>query len=73
MGTAQGSTLGPLLYILYTNDIIKCFNYSERIFFTDGMSLICTGSNIKSIMAKIRVDLSCLYNYFIDNDLSINL
>ena len=53
--------------------MIKCLNYSEGIFFADDTSLICTGSNIKSIMAKIRVDLSCLYNYFIDNDLSINV
>ena len=72
-GTAQGSNLGPLIYILYTNDMLNHVTFAEGILFADDTSLTCCGVKMKTIIAKLKTDLSNLYNYYIENDLSVNL
>ena len=72
-GTAQGSNLGPLLYILYTNDVTKYVKFSENVVFADDTSLVSVANNIKSCKAKLKEDLIHLYNYYIDNELCLNL
>ena len=39
-GTAQGSCLGPLLFILFCNDIYKLALYSHLILFADDTTMI---------------------------------
>ena len=73
VGTAQGSVLGPLIYIMFTNDMIKSLRFSEGIIFADDTSIVCEGNSIAALFAKIKQDLTNLYNYFIDNDLALNL
>ena len=73
VGTAQGSNLGPLLYLLYTNDLFECITFSENINFADDTTLITMGKNIKSLYARAQSDLSNMYNYFVRNDLCMNL
>ena len=72
-GTAQGSNLGPLLYILYTNDMRKNVKFSESVIFADDTSLIAIANNVEVCKMKLKEDLIHLYNYFIENDLCLNL
>ena len=43
-GIPQGSTLGPLMFILYTNDFSRCYKLSFSILFADDITLIIEGN-----------------------------
>ena len=55
MGFLQGSILGPLLFILYVNDLP---NVSSKLSFTkfaDDTSIFITGKNLKD-MSNVMTD-----------------
>jgi len=44
---AQGSLLGPLMFLIYVNDFSKCLETSNAIMFADDTSLYTCNNNIK--------------------------
>ena len=47
-GIPQGSYLGPILYLIYVNDIHKCFENSEYFIYADDKLLISSHKNQKN-------------------------
>ena len=70
-GVPQGSILGPLLFLLYVNDMPQAVN-SELLFYADDTCLIYMGKNIQKIEEQLNSDFTSLSEWFIDNKLSVH-
>ncbi len=72
-GVPQGSVLGPLLFIIYTNDLPNCLQHSQCILFADDTTLYKSSINVQDLITSIQSDLTALHDWFNANKLSLNV
>lgn len=70
-GVPQGSILGPLLYLIYVNDISMSTN-AHILSFADDTSMYISDHNINRLYEKANYAMNCLYEWFCANRLSLN-
>ena len=71
-GVPQGSILGPLLFLIYINDMsqaVKC----NLFLYADDTCLVCQHKDINEIEKQLNKDFGSICDWFVDNKLSIHL
>lgn len=63
MGVPQGSILGPLLFLMYINDLPHVLNFSDSLLYADDNVLFVSGPNTDIINHKLNTDLQYLHNW----------
>ena len=72
-GTPQGSCLGPLLFLLFTNDLYQNIEHCSAILFADDTTIYKSHRNVRYLKWCIEEDLKTISDWFKANKLSLNL
>ena len=72
-GVPQGSILGPLLFLLFVNDLPNCLSNSTPCLFADDTNLSLSGTDRADLELKANHELILINNWLEANRLHLNV
>ena len=71
-GVPPGSILGPLLFLIFFNNLHKVTKYLDPIMFVDDKNLFYSHKNIETLLQIVNSELKLVNEWFLANKLSLN-
>ena len=72
-GTPQGSCLGPLIFIILTNDLHRQLQHCNSILFADDTTVYKSHRNLKYLSWCVEDDIKTIVKWFQANKLTLNI
>ena len=72
-GVPQGSILGPLLFLMYINELPNCLQNASSRMFADDTNISLTAKTLTELKLEINPELSNLNRWLKANKLSLNV
>ena len=70
-GVPQGSILGPLLFLIYINDLASCTSLFTLLF-ADDTSFLISGKNLQEVIDQLNSELHKICYWFRTNELCLH-
>ena len=67
----QGSVLGPVVFLLFINDICNVSNLLKFVLFADDTNIFCSNENVEVLQDTLNRELAKLFVWFSINKLYI--
>ena len=72
-GVPQGSILGPILFLLYINDLTNVSEFCFSVLFADDTNMFITGKDMDVLCQQLNKDLRNVQEWLQCNKLSLNV